>query len=55
MRRLAVLEDALTTAIFCKPRQGQFMETFSYYPCWEVPVAVDVRVVALALVVAARS
>ena len=51
MRRLAVLDNVI---IRTNPSQGQFMETFFYYPCWEVRVvAVDVMLVAL--VVVARS
>jgi hypothetical protein len=47
MRLLAVLDNSIPT----KARQGYFMVTFSCYRCWEVRVGVDVRVLALVVVV----
>jgi hypothetical protein len=58
MRRSAVLEDVVEylfgLIFFTKASQGQFMETFFYYPCWEVRVVV-VDVMVVAPVVVARS
>jgi hypothetical protein len=49
MDHLAVLEGCFVIIILlAKANQGQFMETSSYYPCWEVRVGVEVRVAALA-------
>jgi hypothetical protein len=52
MRRLAVLDKGMV-GMKANASQGQFMETFFYYPCWEVRVVVVDGVLA-ALVVAAR-
>jgi hypothetical protein len=58
MRLLVVLDKGIVIIIAqTKGSQGQFMETFLYYLCWEVRVVVEGPAprLVLVLVAAARS